>query len=113
MTLAPGQVEHVTLQVAARAFQYWDTTAHGLGDGVGRSHDRRRLFLTRHPFVRHRHKPLRSTAQEGRGLLAGRSGRGGGDGLSAKVEAIQAAITANQTSTACRSIVGLKAGGLN
>ena len=52
VSLAPGQRKHVTIEVAARAFQYWDVDDARLDDGLGQPHDLRRLLVARHPAVR-------------------------------------------------------------
>jgi beta-glucosidase len=107
ISLAPGQRKHVTIEVAARAFQYWDvgthdwTTAWGNRTiSVGSSSRDIRLSGV--------DAPLKPATDEVEDLLAAVQGVGPGNSLNAKVKSIQSAIAANQKAKACAALVGFK-----
>ena len=105
--LAAGETKHVTIQLAERAFQYWDVGSHDWATAwgnraisVGSSSRDLRLTAT--------DAPLKPAAEEVLDLLAMVQGVGPGTSLNDKVTAIQGYIAANQTAKACAAIVAFK-----
>ena len=105
--LAAGETKHVTIQLAERAFQYWDVGSHDWATAwgnraisVGSSSRDLRLTAT--------DAPLKPAALEVLDLLAMVQGVGPGTSLNDKVTAIQGYIAGNQTAKACAAIVAFK-----
>ena len=107
VSLDPGQTKHVTIELAARAFQYWNvgadvwTTAWGDRTiSVGSSSRDIRLSKV--------DAPLKPAAEEVLDLLAAVQGVGPGNSLNAKVKAIQSAIAAGDETGACKQLNAFK-----
>jgi hypothetical protein len=107
VSLAPGQRKHVTIEVAPRAFQYWDADTHDWVTAwgsrtisVGSSSRDIRLAAD--------DAPLKPAADEVKDLLAAVQGVGPGKSLNDKVQEIQGLIAANQMADACAAIVAFK-----
>jgi Fibronectin type III-like domain len=107
VSLAPGERQHVTMQVAPRAFQYWSVGTHdwatAWGDrtiAVGSSSRDIRLSGV--------DAPLKPAAEEVLDLLAAVQGVGPGTSLNDKVKDIQAAIAAGGKVSACTAIAAFR-----
>jgi beta-glucosidase len=107
LSLGAGETKHVTLRLAARAFQYWDAAAHewatAWGDrtiSVGSSSRDTRLSGV--------DAPLKPAKEEVLDLLAMVQGVGPGASLNDKVKEIQGFIETGQTARACSAVVAFE-----
>ncbi len=107
VSLDPGQTRHVTIQVGARAFQYWSLDTHDWATAwgvrtfsVGSSSRDIRLSAS--------DAPLKPAAEEVLDLLAAVQGVGPGTSLNDKVTTIQGYIAANDHASARTTILAFK-----
>ena len=107
VSLAPGERQHVTIQVAQRAFQYWSVDTHNWATAWG---DRTFAVGSSSRDIRLSgvDAPLKPAAEEVLDLLAAVQGVGPGTSLNDKVKDIQAAIAAGAKVSACTAIAAFR-----
>ena len=107
ISLTPGQRKHVAIDIADRAFQYWDVNTHAWTTAWGT----RTISVgasSRDIRLSGSDAPLKPAAEEVKDLLAAVQGVGPGTSLNDKVEVIQGYIGTNNTAKACAAIVSFK-----